>query len=71
MEADGGQVASGAPPLSAKAAGRGGRGAAVPSPTEANGLAQAQARGVDVGSTVATLPTVDELVAMGRAVLGF
>ena len=34
-------------------------------------LAQAQARGVDVGSSAAMLPTVEELVALGHATLGF
>ena len=34
-------------------------------------LTEAQARGVDAGSTVATLPTVDEIVALAHAILGF
>jgi len=34
-------------------------------------LTEAQAMGVDVGSVATTLPTLEELVAMGRAVLEF
>ena len=34
-------------------------------------LTQAQALGVDVGSVVAPLPSTDELVAMGHAMLQF
>lgn len=34
-------------------------------------LAEAQAKGVDVGSSNATLPTIDELVALGHALLEF
>jgi hypothetical protein len=34
-------------------------------------LAQAQAAGVDVGSTIGPLPALADLVALGHAMLGF
>ena len=38
---------------------------------DALNFSQAQALGVDLGSTVSTLPSVDALVAMGHDVLQF